>query len=175
MANCEPSDDEMEIDDEESVNDLGEAFLLNFCRKASTAFFHEYGLISHQIDSFNDFIRNGIQRVLDSFGDIVVEPGYDPSKKGDAEWRYALVRFGKVTLDRPQFWAGDKLAESGRGYLNLLPRHARLQNMTYSSRMKVNILFQVKLITASNPEILREIPFSRCSHTGSASLIEHLC
>lgn len=136
------SSDDEELVDSASLHDLGEPFLMDFCRKASTAFFHEYGLISHQINSFNDFIENGIQNVFDSFGDIMVEPGYDPSKKGESDWRYALVRFGKVTLDRPQF-SGDKLAECGKDYLNLLPRHARLQNMTYSSRMKVNINLQV--------------------------------
>ncbi|KAF8033532.1 hypothetical protein BT93_D2200 [Corymbia citriodora subsp. variegata] len=136
------SSDDEELVDSPSLHDLGEPFLVDFCRKASTAFFHEYGLISHQINSFNNFIKNGIQNVFDSFGDIVVEPGYDPSKKGESDWCYALVRFGKVTLDRPQF-SSEKLAERGKEYLNLLPRHARLQNMTYSSKMKVNIQFQV--------------------------------
>lgn len=142
-------EDCMNIDDEElfeppSFEDLGEAFLLDFCRKASASFFREYGLISHQINSFNDFIKNGIQRVFDSFGEMIVEPGYDPSKKGD-DWCYARVRFGKVTLERPQFYAGEKLNENGKGFLTLLPRHARLQNMTYSSRMTVNVHFQVTL------------------------------
>ncbi|PKI50676.1 hypothetical protein CRG98_028913, partial [Punica granatum] len=123
----------------DAISDLGEPFLRDFTRKAATAFFDQYGLISHQINSFNDFIRNGIQRVIDGFGDLKIEPGYDPSRKGDAEWKHAVVRFGKVTIEKPQFWAGDKLAESGKGYLDVLPRHARLQNMTYASRMKVTV------------------------------------
>ncbi|KAI4367941.1 hypothetical protein MLD38_016562 [Melastoma candidum] len=164
----------MDIDDEElfeppSFEDLGEAFLIDFCRKASSSFFREYGLISHQIKSFNDFTKNGIQRVFDSFGEMIVEPGYDPSKKG-ADWCYARVRFGKVTLERPQFYAGEKLNENGKGFLTLLPRHARLQNMTYSSRMTVNIHFQIytKVLVQSdkfktgkekyvNEEIIQEV------------------
>jgi uncharacterized membrane protein len=135
---------EMEIDDDDflelnSIYDLGEKFLKTFCKKAAMSFFNEYGLISHQINSYNDFIKNGIQKAFDSFGEIIVEPGYDPSKKGEGEWRYASVRFGKVTLDQPSFWGGDG---NGKEY-NMLPRHARLQNMTYSSRMKVNIHVQV--------------------------------
>ncbi|GFZ08289.1 nuclear RNA polymerase D2A [Actinidia rufa] len=65
-------------------------------------------------------------------------------RRGENEWKYASVKFGKVTLERPRFWTGDKFsADSGKEFLNLLPRHARLQNMTYSSRMKVQIHVQV--------------------------------
>ncbi|XP_057957575.1 DNA-directed RNA polymerases IV and V subunit 2 [Malania oleifera] len=143
-----PNGVEMDTDEDEEVDfvgvhELGEEFLKNFCRKASSVFFREYGLISHQINSYNDFINNGIQNVFDSIGEIRVEPGYDPSKKGENEWRYASVKFGKVTLERPRFWAGQKFVDSDREYLNLLPRHARLQNMSYSSRMKVQIHVQV--------------------------------
>ncbi|XP_059638452.1 DNA-directed RNA polymerases IV and V subunit 2-like isoform X2 [Cornus florida] len=140
---------DMDLDDEDlvdsaAIHDLGEEFLSDFCKKASTSFFEQYGLISHQINSYNDFITNGIQKVFDSIGEVIVQPGYDPSKKGEGEWKHASVRFGKVTLERPRFWTGEKFSsDSGKDYLNLLPRHARLQNMTYSSRMKVQILVQV--------------------------------
>lgn len=136
---------DMDIDDEEELNEpkpikeLGEEFLQKFCKDASLSFFNEYGLISHQINSYNDFIKNGVQRLVDSFGELIVEPGFDPSKKGESDWRYASVRFGKVTLDRPSFWGG---VNKDNEY-HLLPRHARLQNMTYSSRMKVNVHIEV--------------------------------
>lgn len=132
-------DDDEELDDTTSIHDLGEVNLKDFCKEASISFFNEYGLISHQINSYNDFVENGIQRVFDSFGEILVEPGYDPSKKGDADWRFASVRFGKVTLNRPCFWGG---SDNDKEY-NMLPRHARLQNMTYSARMKVNVTLEV--------------------------------
>lgn len=146
--NSEPEDlspgTDMDTDDDDysepvNIHDLGETFLKDFCKKSSMAFFNEYGLISHQLNSYNDFIKSGIQKSFDYFGEIVVQPGYDPSKKGDGEWRYASVKFGKVTLDKPKFWGG---AASGKEY-NMLPRHARLQNMTYSSRMKMNINVEV--------------------------------
>jgi len=118
--------------------------MIFLCRKASMSFFEQYGLISHQINSYNDFIKSGIQNVFDSIGEIIVDSGYDPSKKRDNEWRHASVKFGKVTLERPRFWTGDKFAaDSGKEFLDLLPRHARLQNMTYSSRMKLQIHYQV--------------------------------
>ncbi|CAM8901080.1 unnamed protein product [Rhodiola kirilowii] len=140
-------DDLMETDDEEveeslgsvSLEDMGEDCLKNFFKKASISFFEKYGLISHQINSYNEFINSGIQKVFDSIGEISVSPGFDPSKKGDNEWRYASVRFGKITLEPPSFSPGEKAA----GEIKLLPRHARLQNMTYSCQMKVETFIEV--------------------------------
>lgn len=127
-----------------TLQELGEEFLKKFCKKAATAFFEQYGLISHQINSYNNFIKYGIQQVFDSVGEIVVEPGFDPSKRGDGDWRYASIKFGKVMLEKPNFWTGDKfVGEGGKEFLELLPRHARLQNMTYSSRIKVETHVQV--------------------------------
>lgn len=151
-----PNGVDMELNEEEDVfdsvglHDLGEELLRNFCRRASMSFFKEYGLISHQINSYNDFIQSGIQKIFDSIGEIIVEPGFDPSKKGENEWRYASVKFGKVTLEQPKFWTGEKFqADNDKEYLDLLPRHARLQNMTYSSRMKVHVSVQVKIVVVS--------------------------
>ncbi|KAL4556666.1 hypothetical protein LXL04_034820 [Taraxacum kok-saghyz] len=146
-VDIDEEDDDDDMMDAPSVRDFDESFLKSFCRRASSSFFKHYGLISHQINSYDDFIKVGIQNVFDSIGEIIVEPGYDPSKKGENEWRYASIKFGKVTLERPRFYTGDK-SESGNKFLDFLPRHARLQNMTYSSRMKVQFTKEVTTIIA---------------------------
>ncbi|KAI3793439.1 hypothetical protein L1987_36058 [Smallanthus sonchifolius] len=123
--------------------DLSEEVLEDFCKKASTSFFKQYGLISHQINSYNDFLKDGIQNVFDSMGEINVQPGNDPSGNETVR-RCAIIKLGKVRLERPRFWAGESFStETGTEYLILLPKHARLQNITYSSRMSVEIQFQV--------------------------------
>ncbi|KAL5545159.1 hypothetical protein UlMin_008943 [Ulmus minor] len=134
---------DVDIDDDESaeqtsLHELGEDFLKNFCKETSMSFFDRYGLISHQINSYNEFLKR-IERIFQSFGELIVEPGYDPSKKGEGDWRYASVRFGEVTLERPTFWSGSEKEQD----FKLLPRHARLQNMTYSARMKAKITVEV--------------------------------
>ncbi|XP_028807131.1 DNA-directed RNA polymerases IV and V subunit 2 [Neltuma alba] len=132
--------DDMEEDDQglSNISELGKGNLQSFCKKATMLFFDEYGLISHQINSYNEFVSYGLQNVFDSFGELNVDPGFDPSKKGD-NWRYASVRFGKVTLDRPTFWGGEGNVKE----FKMLPRHARLQRMTYSSKIKVEVHVQV--------------------------------
>ncbi|KAI9108567.1 hypothetical protein K1719_020451 [Acacia pycnantha] len=133
--------DDMDEDDQglSNINELGKENLESLCKKATTLFFDEYGLISHQINSYNEFISYGLQNVFDSFGELNVDPGFDPSKKGDKDWRYASVRFGKVTLDQPTFWGGEGNVKE----FKMLPRHARLQRMTYSSKIKVEVHVQV--------------------------------
>ncbi|KAI3919296.1 hypothetical protein MKW98_030432 [Papaver atlanticum] len=130
--------------DQEPIN-LSEEFLNRFCKDISESFFEEYGLINHQIESYNQFVEHGIQKLFDSIPMITVEPGFDPSKKGEGEWKYANVSFGKVMLDKPMFWTGEKFSkdDNKEKYLKLFPRHARLQNMTYSARMKVSVKLEV--------------------------------
>jgi DNA-directed RNA polymerase IV and V subunit 2 len=119
--------------------------LEKFCREASRSFFNEIGLISHQINSYNEFISRGLQELFDSLGEVVVEPGYDPSKKGPGSWKHATIKFGRVKLEKPVFWSGKDETD-----INFKPRHARLQNMTYASKMKVQVTIQVLNIFCSN-------------------------
>lgn len=117
--------------------DMNVETLERFSKDVARVFFNEFGLISHQINSFNQFIATGLQELFDSLGELVVEPGYDPSKGGGGEWRHATIKYGRVKLERPSFWS-DKEED-----LNLLPKHARLQNMSYSSKLKAEISVQV--------------------------------
>ncbi|KAL5731663.1 DNA-directed RNA polymerase [Ranunculus cassubicifolius] len=140
-------DEDEDSEDLDTVPDIpitGE--LLDKLRiEASKSFFNEYGLISHQIESYNDFIENGIQRLFDSIGEIEILPGYDPSKNKKAEgdgWRRGRVRFGKVRLEKPMFWVGEK-SVGNKDFIKFLPRHARLQKMTYASKIKVELDFKV--------------------------------
>ncbi|EPS73521.1 hypothetical protein M569_01229, partial [Genlisea aurea] len=138
------SDSDDDIDN--AMQDLDEGVVKSFCRKAATSFFEQHGLISHQLNSYNNFINHGIHQLFASIGEIIVEPGYDPSKRGDdGEWQKASLKFGKVNLERPSFWTGEKFssAEGAKDNLELHPKHARLQNMTYAARIKVETHLEV--------------------------------
>uniref|UniRef100_A0ACD5ZZH3 Uncharacterized protein n=1 Tax=Avena sativa TaxID=4498 RepID=A0ACD5ZZH3_AVESA len=120
--------------------DMSVESLEKFCKEAARSFFSERGLISHQINSYNDFVSHGLQQLFDSQGEISVEPDYDPSKKIGA-WRHATIKFGRVKLERPQFWTDN--SDLDEQTLKLKPVHARLQNMTYSSKIDVEMTVQV--------------------------------
>ena len=121
--------------------DMSLGSLEKFCKEASRSFFDEIGLISHQINSYNDFVSHGLQELFDSIGEVTVEPDYDPSKKGPGGWRHAIIKFGRVKLGKPVFSTDSN--DIGEGTLKLKPRHARLQNMTYSSKMEVEVNIKV--------------------------------
>jgi hypothetical protein len=108
---------------------------------SSRSFFDEVGLISHQINSYNEFVSHGLQEHFDSLGEVIVEPGYDPSKKGSVVWKHAIIKFGRVKLEKPVFWTG-----KDEGSVDFKPWHARLQNMTYASRLIVEVNIQVLTI-----------------------------
>ena len=118
--------------------DMSVESLEKFCKEASRSFFDEVGLISHQINSYNEFVSHGLQELFDSLGEVIVEPGYDPSKKGSGGWKHAVIKFGRVKLEKPVFWTG-----KDEGSVDFKPWHARLQNMTYASRLKVEVTIQV--------------------------------
>lgn len=67
--------------DEDFQNEPSEEELNTFCIDASKAFFNEWGLISHQLNSFDDFMSNGLQRMFDELGEFKIEPDYNPQKK----------------------------------------------------------------------------------------------
>ncbi|TVU06215.1 hypothetical protein EJB05_49416, partial [Eragrostis curvula] len=119
--------------------------LEKFCREASRYFFDEFGLISHQLNSYNDFISHGLQELFDSLGEVIVEPENDPSKKGSGGWKHAVIKFGRVNLEKPAFWSRKNEAD-----VYFKPKQARLQNMTYASTMKVEVTIQVSYLEKSD-------------------------
>ncbi|KAG0497621.1 hypothetical protein HPP92_002312 [Vanilla planifolia] len=122
--------------------DMSAAQLEKFFKDASKSFFNDCGLISHQINSYNEFVRHGLQELFNSLGEVTVEPDYNPQDaKGDGVWKHATISFGKVRLEQPSFWVEKGDIEEQE--LKLTPKHARLQNMTYSSQMKVKVRVQV--------------------------------
>ncbi|KAK3122831.1 hypothetical protein QOZ80_8AG0618940 [Eleusine coracana subsp. coracana] len=123
------------------------ASLEKFCKEASRSFFSETGLVSHQINSYNDFISHELQELIDSLGEISVEPDYDPSKKA-GPWKHATVKFGRVELGEPEFLVENSDLDDET--LKLKPKHARLQRMTYASRMKVEMTVEVYSLKQSD-------------------------
>lgn len=123
--------------------DFNVASLEKFCKEASRSFFSATGLVSHQINSYNHFISHGLQELFDSLGEITVEPDYDPSNK-DGAFKHATIKFGRVELSEPVFMVEN--CDLEQQDLKFKPRHARLQKMTYASRMNAEMTVQVRML-----------------------------
>jgi len=67
--------------------------LEKFCKNVSRTFFYEFGLISHQINSFNS---------PSDYLDVLSLCRASIDRTG--EGRHTTIACGKVWLDKPSFW-----------------------------------------------------------------------
>lgn len=120
-----------EIDDEELNQEDSWAVI--------SAYFEEKGLVRQQLDSFDEFIQNTMQELVDAAPDIVViqseqhEPGQAPT---NTQTRYT-ISFGQIYLSKPTLHDAD--ASRTGAAAPLLPNDARLRNLTYSAPLYVDV------------------------------------
>jgi DNA-directed RNA polymerase subunit B" len=72
-------------------------------------------LVQHQIESFNRFVEQDMQKIVDQQATI------EPSVEGFS------LKLGKIRLDKPS------VIEADSSRRNILPNEARLRNLTYAS------------------------------------------
>ncbi|RME80231.1 MAG: DNA-directed RNA polymerase subunit B [Methanobacteriota archaeon] len=78
-------------------------------------YFKDNSLVKQQLDSYNRFVEQGIQNIIDRVGTIKTNvEGFE-------------IKLGKVRLEPPRFY------EIKGGYRPILPSEARLRNLTYAS------------------------------------------
>ncbi len=83
----------------------------------------ENGFVKHQIDSFNDFVEFGIQKIIDEIGPIEISTKED-SRGGKATY---IISFDKINIKKPVIREND-------GTTNIMyPQEARNRNLTYHS------------------------------------------
>ncbi len=91
------------------------------------AFFDEYGVSRHHIDSYNTFLKEGMQRVVKEVGamePLIVPPGFESYK----------LLFGKIRILHP-------LAREADGSSSLLyPIESRIRKLTYSAPIQLEII-----------------------------------
>lgn len=74
-------------------------------------------LVQHQVESFNRFVEQDLQKIIDQQATI------EPSVEGFS------LKLGKIRLDKPSVIEADSSRRS------ILPNEARLRNLTYASPM----------------------------------------
>lgn len=105
----------------------GNNLTINWQRIISV-FLKEKGFVSHQIDSYNDFVQNGIQRILTESGPIEITRA---NEKGEPV-QY-VITFGQIYVHKPVIKEHD-------GSTNIMyPQEARHRNLTYHSSLYCDI------------------------------------
>jgi len=91
-----------------------------------SSYFEEKGLVRQQLDSFDTFIQNTMQELVDESPDLILQPEaqHRPGAGPLTQTRH-VINFGQIYLSRPT------MTESDGSTRQMLPNEARLRNMTY--------------------------------------------
>lgn len=88
-------------------------------------YFEKYGFVRHQIESFDEFINEGIQKIIDDEAPISVE-----LKPGTTY----IVKFGQVYISKAT------LIEEDRTLRYILPKEARDRDLNYDAPIYVDVM-----------------------------------
>ncbi|GBG87225.1 hypothetical protein CBR_g45284 [Chara braunii] len=101
-----------------------------------SSFFDGKGLVRQQLDSFNEFVQNTMQEIVDESGkiELTAESQHIPGHHVDptAEVKYK-VEFGQIYLSKPM------MTESDGETSTLFPKESRLRNLTYAAPLYVDV------------------------------------
>ncbi len=89
-------------------------------------YFDEHSFVSSDIDSFNNFIENELQQIVDENGTIL--PTIIPHTIDEFK-----IKFGKITMGKPQ------ITEADGSKRPIFPIEARLRKISYSAPLFIDV------------------------------------
>ncbi len=92
--------------------------------KILKAFKNDVGFVRFQIDSYNDFIDNRLQKIIDEIGEIKPEV---------PEIGELIIKFGKISIGKPC------VKEAEGAVREILPMEARIRDFSYTAPVYVEI------------------------------------
>jgi DNA-directed RNA polymerase II subunit RPB2 len=105
------------------------------CWKVISSFFEIKKLASMQIDSFNHFMRAGLQDLVNEKGGVTMDhrQNYDDDDPNPVVIKRHEIKFGKVTLSKPNLTELDGVTSE------CMPHEARMRSLTYASPVYVKM------------------------------------
>ncbi|KAK3316925.1 hypothetical protein B0H66DRAFT_307799 [Apodospora peruviana] len=121
------------------------------CWEVIAAYFDSKGLVSQQIDSFDEFTSVTMQSLIDEYADLTLDhPNPGDNDGRDIELRRYDIHFGRMRLGKP---AGNEA--SGEATIHL-PYECRDRNLTYSAPMYCKVTKSVR-VAIKEPIPLNEL------------------
>ncbi|GAA5875396.1 hypothetical protein JCM8547_004396, partial [Rhodosporidiobolus lusitaniae] len=116
------------------------------CWTVIAAYFADKTLVSQQIDSFNEFVNNTMQELVDEGGALILDQNMQHTgKAGDVTKRYEL-NFGQIYLSKPTQTEADGTVAP------MFPNEARLRNLTYSAPLYIDMKKRVLIQESDEPD-----------------------
>lgn len=112
-----------------------------------TSYFKEKGLVRQQLDSFDEFVNNSMQELVNDCQEIEVraQRQYNPGEEmmSEEDTLFA-VKFGQIYMTSPTVRENDGTTTT------LYPYEARLRNLTYSAALYVDVTTTKRTYTGGN-------------------------
>ena len=103
------------------------------CWTVISSFFHDRGLVKQQLASFDEFIQNTMQELVDENSDLILDQAEQHTGHDSDTARRYEIRFGQIYLSRPT------VTEADGSTVPVFPQEARLRNLTYSSPLYIEM------------------------------------
>lgn len=98
-----------------------------------SSFFEQKGLVRQQLDSFDEFVQNTMQELVDENADLILDQAdQHTGHEADVTRRYE-IKFGQIYLSRPT------ITEADGSVVPVFPQEARLRNLTYSAPLYIEM------------------------------------
>ena len=136
MATYQDTFDDGYLEDEEDTSITAED-----CWTVIQSFFDVKGLVSQQLDSFDEFVSTTMQEMVEEDSLLTLDQNA-PQSDDDSDpiiLRRYEIKFGTILLSRPAMTEGD--GSTGA----MLPQEARLRNLTYSSPLYLEMTKKVSI------------------------------
>ncbi|KAI9140894.1 RNA polymerase beta subunit-domain-containing protein, partial [Paraphysoderma sedebokerense] len=116
------------------------------CWTVISSFFEEKGLVRQQLDSFDEFIQNTMQDLVDENSTLTIQTTQQHTGGEDDVTRRYNIKFGQVYLSKPTMTEADGSSQP------MFPQEARLRNLTYSAPLLIDIKKEVLKADPNHPE-----------------------
>ncbi|KAJ3191549.1 DNA-dependent RNA polymerase II [Irineochytrium annulatum] len=117
------------------------------CWAVITSFFAEKGLVRQQLDSFNEFVQNTMQEVVEENESLVLETQSTHTGEQNDVARQYTVQFGQIYVSKPTFRESDGIPRP------MFPHEARLRNLTYASPLYVDVTMATRRAKTTDAEV----------------------
>ena len=127
--------------DDGYLDEEDEGITAEDCWTVISSFFETKGLVSQQLDSFDEFVSTTMQELVEEDSVLTLDqnaPQTDDELDPIVARRYE-IKFGTVLLSRPAMTEGDGSTSA------MLPQEARLRNLTYSSPLYLEMTKKVSV------------------------------
>ena len=101
-------------------------------------------LVRHQIESYDHFINNQIQKTIEMFNPVKIHSEHDFIPEHGTHALEIVIRFENFKLYPPQ------IHENNGATKMMLPQEARLRNFTYASTMTIDIRIEYIVRNSDN-------------------------